>query len=618
MLGQLEPGETMVFRMYVQEDRDRLLRWLQWADTILGMNLPFDIMMLRGEPDFRYILDGRHFLIDLGVINYLHCEVRIEKSLKDIGPILGQYRYDETKLLREGFRYDGPDDPDLLNYNGQDTHNTVLGLSELGRRLARDFPASPKLAPFVLQYYNDALWADAIRMGETGVAMSRSKLETMERELKAEIETAAALAESGFGLILGGKGSQLSKDAFLDNLLTEFPHLRQHHLFQFTEKLGKPKFSDENRTLVSGNLPPGHPGREALRLATVHAKASKLLNSYVMPLLYHRKQKKKGEIDRRDVLVSSPTQPEGVGIVYPTWYITPGFEKDASGDEGGQVQARPSAKFPAVQTFPAKIKEALTSRWEGGVVLVADLSQVELRVAALLSGDPYLVAAYVNGEDLHAGRAVQIFGPSIREKPDFAKKWRQGAKHVNFTDLNLGGWLIIQKTLLKKVELYIGTDICKEIVRQRPIQRPGLTAWQEKLIHDTFAAGIQILPFTGISRYFIQPRKRGWGDEGGEADLLKSTIVNFPIQATAATTMMRIQAWLHRHLPSLNAARPNIVMESNVYDAVYFDCRTPADAEIAKELFRQAVEYVAAHDYWAWMQELHGRTIPLGFDAHTL
>lgn len=59
---------------------------------------------------------------------------------------------------------------------------------------------------------------------------------------------------------------------------------------------------------------------------------------------------------------------------------------------------------------------------EGWVLLEADYSQVELRIAAYLSGDRTMLDAYRNGADIHAITTSAIFGISLEEASGSALK----------------------------------------------------------------------------------------------------------------------------------------------------------------------------------------------------
>jgi DNA polymerase-1 len=89
---------------------------------------------------------------------------------------------------------------------------------------------------------------------------------------------------------------------------------------------------------------------------------------------------------------------------------------------------RMSIARPALQNLPKadqRIRAAFLA--EDGYVLVgADFSQVEYRVAAALSGDENMIEVIRDGRDLHDHTATQIFGP------EFTKADRQAAKTVGF------------------------------------------------------------------------------------------------------------------------------------------------------------------------------------------
>lgn len=89
---------------------------------------------------------------------------------------------------------------------------------------------------------------------------------------------------------------------------------------------------------------------------------------------------------------------------------------------------RMSIARPALQNLPKsdqRIRAAFLA--EDGYVLVgADFSQVEYRVAAALSGDENMIEVIRDGRDLHDHTATQIFGEG------FTKADRQAAKTVGF------------------------------------------------------------------------------------------------------------------------------------------------------------------------------------------
>ena len=592
---KLEPQETMVFKVGQTSDRARLQKWLHHSEVIIGMNLPFDIQYLRRDPFFRFALRDQ-LLVDLSVLNYLHDETRPEKSLKNLGPVLHTHSYDET--IKTVGRFEGPSDPRLAYYNAQDTHNTVLAVQELARRIFRDFPGTYKLSPFCLDFYSDLLWT-IIRMSEAGVSMHREELITLEKRLLSECEAAHESA-SNQDLPLEGPGSGKAKEEFMEFLCDTIDEIngvgdasqsvRTDPLLQLTPAKGIISFSESNRNLLAGKLPTDHPQQQLLKEAKKHASAQKLVSSYTYPLLRHRRNKPS---DQSSVILKQ----NGHHVAYPTWYAVPTFAKDAAGPDGGTLQGRITCKKPSVQTFPDQVKSCIISRFEEGTIMSMDLSQIELRVAALLSGDNCMTNAFVEDEDLHNQRASQIFGPDFEKM----ENTRQAAKMINFADLYRSGAPTMQAQLLGMTGLYFDLDFFRGVVAARPVHRPGLWAFQNSLIGRAEETGRVELPFTGQSRYFL----------GGDKFEVNE-IVNFPVQTTAGNTLLQIQAYLHKNLPNINTPTPEIKMFLNIYDAIYFDV-APGHEEELRQLVWEAVHYVEMEGYWAMLEEHYGNTIPLRY-----
>jgi DNA polymerase-1 len=100
----------------------------------------------------------------------------------------------------------------------------------------------------------------------------------------------------------------------------------------------------------------------------------------------------------------------------------------------GAATGRLSASDPNVQNIPirgaegGRIREAFIPA-EGRVLVSADYSQVELRILAHYSGDPSLVEAFVQGDDIHRRTAAEVAGIALSEVTD---EQRARAKAVNF------------------------------------------------------------------------------------------------------------------------------------------------------------------------------------------
>jgi DNA polymerase I len=96
---------------------------------------------------------------------------------------------------------------------------------------------------------------------------------------------------------------------------------------------------------------------------------------------------------------------------------------------------RLSSTNPNLQNVPVRgelgrqIRRAFVPGSEDQLILVADYSQIELRILAHLSGDAGLMAAFESGTDIHTATAARVFGlPDDRVDPES----RRRAKMVNY------------------------------------------------------------------------------------------------------------------------------------------------------------------------------------------
>jgi DNA polymerase-1 len=101
--------------------------------------------------------------------------------------------------------------------------------------------------------------------------------------------------------------------------------------------------------------------------------------------------------------------------IYPRWV------------QLGANSGRMACGSPNMQNLPRGEYRQCVAAPPGHVLVKADYSQIELRIAAKVSGDKALVAAYERGEDLHTLTARQVLGIA-----EVSKEHRQLAKALNF------------------------------------------------------------------------------------------------------------------------------------------------------------------------------------------
>ena len=103
-------------------------------------------------------------------------------------------------------------------------------------------------------------------------------------------------------------------------------------------------------------------------------------------------------------------------------------------DQAGTATGRISSKNPNLQNIPKrtelgrKIRKAFVAD-EGFKLVAFDYSQIELRIAAILSGDEKMKKVFAEDGDIHTAVACEVFGV----KPDgVTAEMRRRAKIINF------------------------------------------------------------------------------------------------------------------------------------------------------------------------------------------
>lgn len=100
----------------------------------------------------------------------------------------------------------------------------------------------------------------------------------------------------------------------------------------------------------------------------------------------------------------------------------------------GAATGRMASHNPNLQNIPIRTKESKAIRQAfiaspGYTIVSIDYSQIELRIAAILSGDKSLVDIFARGEDVHTGVAVRVFAVTPKE---VTPEMRRKAKVINF------------------------------------------------------------------------------------------------------------------------------------------------------------------------------------------
>ncbi len=117
--------------------------------------------------------------------------------------------------------------------------------------------------------------------------------------------------------------------------------------------------------------------------------------------------------------------------------------------QNGTTTGRFSSNDPNLQNIPTKtelgraIRGAFVSE-KGWSLVGCDYSQIELRLTALLSGDPFMIQTFKEGKDIHSAVASRVFDVS---EQDVTSEMRRRAKVINFGIIYGMGITALQKQL---------------------------------------------------------------------------------------------------------------------------------------------------------------------------
>ena len=260
---------------------------------------------------------------------------------------------------------------------------------------------------------------------------------------------------------------------------------------------------------------------------------------------------------------------------------------------GGTSTGRLACAAPNIQNPPRDLQfRALFKAPPGRVIVVADYGQIELRVAALVSGDANMLKAYAAGLDLHRKTAAAVAGVATSQ---VTPEQRQAAKAVNFGLLYGQG----AKGLARyaRAQYGVAMSLTKAEQARRAFFRayPGLQRWQQDTIREVRRTGCIATPDGRVRRF--------------KAGRVYSEALNTPIQGGAAEVLLATLSLLESHLAGIDALLVNLIHDEIVLEVAREDgtraCRALEEAMIAgmKTVFPRAdtrgLVEAAVGDSWA-------------------
>jgi DNA polymerase I-like protein with 3'-5' exonuclease and polymerase domains len=150
----------------------------------------------------------------------------------------------------------------------------------------------------------------------------------------------------------------------------------------------------------------------------------------------------------------------------------------AAWNQLGAESGRMSCGEPNLQQIPRdnEYRRCFTAG-PGRVLVKADYSQVELRIAAKVANETVMIEAYKAGLDLHTLTAARVLG---KDEGAVSKADRQLAKVVNFGLLYGMGWKGLKQYALANYGVALTDDQARQYRAAFFIAYPALRAWHDR------------------------------------------------------------------------------------------------------------------------------------------
>ncbi|MET4190645.1 MULTISPECIES: DNA polymerase [unclassified Bradyrhizobium] len=510
-----------------------------------GHNLKYDWMILFAKLGIKIA----NFADDTLMLVHMLNENMLSKSLDDVArvylPDMGGYK---DEFRRKGYdmaRMDLVPPEDILAYSGADSDCAF----QLRAILRTKIEVDPKLYNCYRRVVVPALRAFC-DIEQRGFKINRTALEVLRvkvakkqaSEYKKLINFIPKKIRDEFENT--GVGLKLTRDAMMRAFLFTHPDGLKIKPTQFT-KTGFPSVSTKTHLPYfigkhkGTSLVDGKPVEyDFIADYIAFAKNDKMLTTYIG---------RDGHLDSEGVW----QEPTGFWKYINQEYIRPSYKLHAT------VTGRSASSDPNGQNFPkrgefAKEYRAIFEAPDGWVLLEADYSQLELRIAGILANEPLFLKIYREGGDIHCMTAAIVIGISLEafmalkvSDPERFALGRYRAKAVNFGFIYGMGW---KKFLIyAKTEYGIDyTDQEAQHIRSAFFSRyRALKTW-----HDAVKAFVRIHKYVRCEDGRVRHLPAVVVDDEGVASSAERQAVNSPVQGFGSDLGLIALARINAELPT--------------------------------------------------------------------
>ena len=222
----------------------------------------------------------------------------------------------------------------------------------------------------------------------------------------------------------------------------------------------------------------------------------------------------------------------------------------------GAQTGRLSSTEPNLQNIPIRtevgrqIRDAFVAE-PGNVILAADYSQIELRLAAHIADVPQLRDAFAAGDDIHSLTATELFGEVNRDT-------RARAKTINFAILyGISRWGLAGR-------LEVSADEAQGMIDRYFERFPGINRYMAETLTQVRERGHTTTLF-GRKTWFPRIKSKVMNERQGA----ERAAINAPIQGTSADIIKRAMIRMERALAAAGLDRVRMLLQ--VHDELVFE-----------------------------------------------
>ena len=211
----------------------------------------------------------------------------------------------------------------------------------------------------------------------------------------------------------------------------------------------------------------------------------------------------------------------------------------------------------------------------GGYLVSADYSQIELRLLAHYAGDEKLIEAYNEEADIHARTASEIFGVNIK---DVTKQMRRDAKAVNFGIIyGISGFGLASNLEIPRYK-------AQEYIDRYFETYPKVKEYMDKNVKFAKENGY-VLTMLNRRRYIPEISSsnyqlRSFGERAA---------MNMPLQGSAADLIKLAMIGVYNRL-NKEGLKAKLILQ--IHDELIIDC-PKEEKETVKRILKEEMEGVA-------------------------